>query len=463
MSLSLSTATPSHTTPIPSLANRLSAHMPARWVGDSSAEYTYIFLPDDISMQDFSALHQGLSQSLWPNPRVFTPTAFGLSSLFHPLFFASIQRNDACVWTPHPGLRLTLPISPSLPVVSAEFWLQSMLFLAGVTLSAAIIQNRWSPGTFESKLARLWQAGSVAARHSIEALQPLNLCDQVQHLAQLNTTPLEKFLSLKHIYAHALSQLVQAIPHTTIRMKPSPLTASQHSRFGFINDLRTQLGDQLLAVLVYGSSINSDSFADYDLMLVVKDSETVLRLLANTSPCHQGKELNIGVYNEQDFWTYQLASGDNLPDYALCLYGEIDVPLKERNDLIARNFSFGFVRMRQLIGMAAYAARQSLVASTDDKRNLFQYFIKIPLNVVKGIQGVLDSPMPKERVNEWCIEHIGFDMAYQNTVCQQGKAASAIASAAWATERVLVEYNHKLKVYAPPLENKISHTNNNTQ
>ena len=41
------------------------------------------------------------------------------------------------------------------------FWLQSVVFLAAVTLSAAIVQGRWSRGTIESKFDRLWQAGDL--------------------------------------------------------------------------------------------------------------------------------------------------------------------------------------------------------------------------------------------------------------------------------------------------------------
>src|SRR5207249_3575630 len=138
----------------------------------------------------------------------------------------------------------------------------------------------------------------------------------------------------------------------------------------------------------------------------------------------------MSVFGEAEFTTYQLASGDNLTHHAVVLFGEVAVPEKTVDDLLLRNFSFGFVRLRQLLGMAAFAAVQSLETAADDKRSLYGYFEKIPLNVAKGIRGAAREDIAKERVVEWTRDAIGYEVS-------GAPGAAAIARAAWATEAIL--------------------------
>src|SRR6185369_17304913 len=88
-----------------------------------------------------------------PNPRPISRPLLELASLFHPLLFASLTTRDG------DGFRLTrfdqrlrarrLAQANSLDLV--RYYLQSQLFLAGCTLSAAVIQQRHSDGTLDSK------------------------------------------------------------------------------------------------------------------------------------------------------------------------------------------------------------------------------------------------------------------------------------------------------------------------
>lgn len=435
-------------------AGEMTAYMPPRWTGDTPGQYSYLFLNQELDLAEFRGLYPRLIQEGWVNPRVFSPIALEMASLYHPLFFyAVVHRASAAMPAPlhrylnnvH-ALHLTQEVSNSAssPV---HFWLQSVVFLAGVTLSAAIIQNRWSSGTLLSKFARLWQAGCVGRHGLVSSIDGIGLCEHVERLVKTPMHPLECFLELKEIFAQAVTCLARGVSATMTTLTPASLTREQQARFGFVSDLRQQIGSNLLVVLVYGSSVNSQAFADYDLILVVRDAGKVLRQLAGSHPSYQGRELNIGVYQEQDFWNYQLLSGDNLTDHALCLHGEVVVPIKSRHDLVARNFSFGFVRMRQLLGMAAFAANHVLQEPGDDKRNLYEYFVKIPLNVIRGLQGAIGDPMPKEAVHGWCQSVLGYDVARETELCRQGKASEAIAAAAWATQQVMVEYNRQLHVF----------------
>lgn len=434
----------------------MKVHLPPRWNQEEDLEYNYFLLNKEIELADFIEIHKNFAIQQTINPRVITLTALKLSALYHPLFYNAVIKSNRKKTSSDINdffkESISNKIVPNFFEVSIEsraiFWLQSSLFLAGVTLSAAIIQNRWSPGTLESKLSRLWQAGYLAKRMKIDSLNKLNLCDWVKQFDSLNLQFPEIFIQLKNKFSEALSCLVNGNESTKFLLTQGLFEKEQKLRFGFVNDLQRLLGENLKAILVYGSSIDSEKFSDYDLMLVVKDSSEALLRLAGKNPIYNGIELNIGIYNEVEFWNYQLISGDNLNTHSLCLFGEVEVPLKTKALLLERNFSFGYIRMRQLIGMISYAQASKTDDLGDNKFNLYQYFIKIPLNVVRGILGALGQKKSKEEVSEWCKNNIHFDVNKESRRCQEGNPADSIAAAALATERVLIEFNKKMKVFS---------------
>ncbi|BFM13238.1 hypothetical protein R50072_33910 [Simiduia litorea] len=429
--------------------------LPCRWLGDRDKYVSFAFLDTDLPLTAFQHLPQRALRIGLKNPRVITPTMLRLSALFHPLFFYAARRNIEAAKLNSPEYpsdppALAIAVNAADDICSPAYWLQSTMFLAGVTLGAAIIQNRWSEGTIDSKLSRLWYAGVFAHKQQHNELESLDLCNAVIELVKQRRqglSSLETFIQLKGLFAQVIRCLSAKVSHQTLTMSAAHLDQKQTKKFGFINQLKDLLGDQIEAIIVYGSSINSDEFSDYDLIVVVRDETDSLIKLAGKSPTYQGIELNIGIYNPENFFNYQLLSGDNLSSHGLCIFGAIPTPIKPRNELIVRNFSFGFVRMRQLIGMSSFAAGNSLHDANDDKRNLYQYFVKIPLNVIRGIQGAIEEPLSKETVIQLCINKFGFDVRAQTQRCLNGEASQAIASAAWTTQAVLEEYNKRLDVY----------------
>ena len=136
---------------------------PPTWRRETFA-LTYILIkdePDGITLANIYdwALKEGL-----PNPRIVSPFLHSWSSLFNPRFYSAMAD--------HPNNEGQSVLSQCLSQgeelatyeLRVRFYLQSMLFLAGVTLSAAIIQSRWSAGTIASKYDRLWQAGALSRR-----------------------------------------------------------------------------------------------------------------------------------------------------------------------------------------------------------------------------------------------------------------------------------------------------------
>lgn len=406
--------------------------MPPTWRKTERQTYSYLVTKAESGCREYQNACYEANKLSVPNPRVFTPSMLNWASAFHPRFFHALTAAGADVLTP---LKLGIPVSPGLEVATARYWLQSVIFLAGVTLSAAIIQGRFSRGTLESKLDRLWQVGATATAAGIDALEDLRLPEKVQQLAEDLDNPIELLLKLKRTYHDVLMVLSKSVAVEAEAIAEAQLDATLSDRFGFRSELAKELDRNVRCIIVYGSSVASSSFADYDLILVVEDRDRALRTLAKRSPKYRGVELNISVFEPEEFWAYQTISGDNLSLHGLCLYGEVLAPRKSKADLLARNFSFGFVRMRQLIGMT-YAMLQ-LQTPDDDKANLQAYFAKIPLNVARGILGATGTAVTKEAVVRWAANTLSYSPDAGMT---EGPAMS-LAASAWATNQTLVHFN----------------------
>jgi hypothetical protein len=418
--------------------------MPPDWKSDEGVEYSIVLTERELSGEETRLYYRSATREALINPRVLTVDAIALASLFHPTFWLAVQREARISGVPSLVGRADLLVEPSSQVASARYFLQSLLFLAGVTLSAAIVQDRWSRGTIESKLTHLWRAGGMARTSSLPELDALELQDFVlEHAKFLNNPSYSLLLSLKEAFAHALEAVSVAPKMSLVTLTPLRLNSAQRDRFGFVEDLRDTLGSNLKALIVYGSSVTSETFADYDLLLVARRPAEALERMAGKYPRYRGVELNLSVYGELDFRTYQLASGDNLSDNACCLVGEVEVPQKPVPDLLARNYSFAHIRLRQQLGMAAYASAQPLQTQNDNKHNLYAYFAKVPMNIVKGTRATVGGRIDKESIADTIRSRFGYEVNEMLSWCECGRAGDALATAAWCTQRVTEMLNRE--------------------
>ena len=141
----------------------------------------------------------------------------------------------------------------------------------------------------------------------------------------------------------------------------------------------------------------------------------------------------------------QYLSGDNLSEYGVCIWGELEVIRKQIPDLLARNFSFGVVRQRQQFGMLSRELASTETLSPD-RKNLYEYFVKIPANVAKGTFGAVGERLPKERIHDWLLSTIGFNAPASQNLASSGKVVQALASSSLATGHSLRELNKALGV-----------------
>lgn len=408
---------------------------------------SYLYPDHEPDAAGAAALYRWSIDAGYPNARVLSPRTVQWSEVFHPRFYEALRGTPELV----PPVHVRLRDAPGLdgPARLTELWLESTVFLASVTLSAAIVQSRWSAGTLASKYDRLWQVGQLAQAGVVPAVQELDLPSAVRTLASDATMPaVDRLLAIRSLFEQVMARIPSTRPYERSVLRPAPLPPELTARFAFVPDLRERLGPDLVAVVAYGSAVTSPNFADIDLLLVSTRPDRTLRTLAGTSPRAGGKELNVGVYSPEELWRMQLLSGDNLVDYGVCLYGDVEVPTKERGLLLARNLSFGVVRQRQQLGMVGAAMAQESAAPTDgdDRRSLYEYFVKIPANVVKGTWGSEGRQVPKDVVYAWLRSTCGFDTVAQQAAVMSGTPGVALAAAAVATGTAMAALDTDLAI-----------------
>ena len=427
--------------------------MPPDYRGEEST-YAYAFFERDLDANEIKEFFlSGLKQGL-PNPRPITPTHLSLSSLFHPGFYQGLVKNFSGLkeevkqfLQELAPLQLTIPTHSQIAVDSIRYYLQTVVFLAGCTLSAAIIQRRFSASSLESKLNRLWQIHQYAIRYDLQDIIDLKIDQFIQgQLSNPDPDDLQRLIHLKRFFGKVAAALDKELKVEWHHVDPVPLTADQKDRFGFINDLKDYLGDNLACVLVYGSAADSSEYGDYDLMVLVNDEQKALSQLAETNPYFHKRELNMSVYDFHDFAHFQALAGDNLDRNGICLFGDADIAAKPKEDLIVRNFSFSHFRMRQLMGLAG-----SISVAGDDANysdNLMEYFIKIPIHVVKGVHAASGYTPSKAWLINFCLEHADYNLEQQAKNVSKGEVLDVICEAYRATSQVMEKLNELNGVYS---------------
>lgn len=431
--------------------------MPPTWKEPNPSVYTFVLFDKELSPDDLKQFFDISLRNGVPNPRPVSSRLLELASLFHPSFYLSFTHGRGRLKASEKldtflpqlqGCRLLRLPESSLPVASARYYLQSQLFLSGCTLTAAIVQNRYTEGTIDSKLNRLWQAAQYAKRYRFSSLEELSLDEFViDCAASCDMPPHQRLIKIKKKYSEALKAISDGLSASYFTVCCDELFDEEKLRFGFVSQIRNMLGSNLESIFVYGSAVTSSNFSDYDLVVVVKDSEEALKNLAGTSPRYKGKEINMSIYNPEEFSAFQLMSGDNLNCNARCIYGKAEIVIKPSTDLIIRNFSFGFIRMRQLLGMAAFLARHGVHEDLDDQRNLYEYFIKIPMHIMKGILSVAGEPVAKEKINACIAKELGYDIREQIILIEKQACSEAISNAHLGTMKVMEDLNTRYKVF----------------
>ncbi|MBK9089554.1 MAG: hypothetical protein IPL90_11080 [Holophagales bacterium] len=328
---------------------------------------TYLLPGHEPSAAGLVALHRWTHREALPNPVVIPPALLAWSSLFHPRFFAATDAERDGT----PRVYCRWPADAPRTEDLARFRLQSTLFLAGVTLSAAIVQSG-IPRTMASKYDHLWEAGLLA-----RAGTPLPSCPRwtsarVRELvADTGASDVERLLALRRQFLAAWTLIA---PESDVgageveQMSASALPEDLADRFGFVPELCEVCGPDLQAVIAYGSSLSK-----FQLRRLRRAAGrgrcrgAPLQACGANAPRWRGKEINVGVYASDELIAMQRLSGDNLKDYGLCLWGRRasgpEASLPRGTSALSR-------AARQQLGMLSRALGEAAADDGDDRQPL---------------------------------------------------------------------------------------------
>ena len=89
----------------------------------------------------------------------------------------------------------------------------------------------------------------------------------------------------------------------------------------------------------------------------------------------------------------------------------------------------------------------NISSETDDKKNLIDYFIKIPLNVYKGIQGCYGKVGTNEEINNWSKSSLNFNVKEYQVLARNNNAINSLANATWATQEVMHYFDSQKNIF----------------
>jgi hypothetical protein len=120
--------------------------MPPIWKEREPVPFHFFVFRDDLSPTGLHAFLAESGRAALPNARPVSRGLLELASLFHPLFYASFTSRPAegelaRLLGEVRGCRLRRAPESAIHVASPPYYIQSLLFLAGCTLSAAVVQD----------------------------------------------------------------------------------------------------------------------------------------------------------------------------------------------------------------------------------------------------------------------------------------------------------------------------------
>lgn len=286
------------------------------------------------------------------------------------------------------------------------FQVQSELVNKASTLDSGIIHGRRDEGTVRSKIYNWGRLCRMA--------ELLGLGEQ-EGLSQkvLDSGDFDEILiAIKLKYADFLRKIpVWAEPVKIVR-RSAKLDRMQKKKFSYFEDLIKLGGDDIRAIVVYGSSAKENdprNYSDYDNFLVVRDGSLgrlYLWLKGKKFKHKDGKSIGLNLIEEGVFTKYIRFNHDPNEHLERCvvLCGEVDFPVVPEKEIQERGTSFAVLRTKALKSACCWVTRDPEILL--DKKELFEYFQKSPrfimhsaLNNTEGIRERCKKEI-NERVSE---------------------------------------------------------------
>lgn len=303
--------------------------------------------------------------------------------------------------------------------------LQTEIEAKAATIDAAIVHHKRELGTVVNKahlLNRLYMIGRIYG-HLQERDYPFLFGDLTQE-GTWNTA----LSDMKLQFMEYMMEIPQGTRRHEKRLKKVDVSKKEiESRFIYIEWLKQTLGDNLVAVLLYGSAARTDNpeeYHDFDNWVRVRDVKGAHISLAGTCPVvYEGKVINgkmikdehgnypdsakpVGIHIFPDNEEYILRHIKFLHDsrefylHTKGLYGEFPFIKMKQDEVVERGISQAYLKLKTIAGSLnwAYSAPQKIRGKPD----LFDFIVKNVRFFLQHSLNAMEGPRfrGKEELNE---------------------------------------------------------------
>ena len=277
--------------------------------------------------------------------------------------------------------------------------LQTEIEAKAATIDAAIVHYRRELGTVVNKahlLNRLYMIGRIYG-HLKEREYPFLFGDLT------NERTWDAALSdMKYQFMEYMMEIPQGMRRHTKKIRKTETSKKEVAdRFIYVEWLKQKLGDDLVAVLLYGSAArteNPEEYHDFDNWVRVMDVRKAHRLLAGTCPVvYEGRVVNgkdiedaegeyppgakpVGIHIFPDNEEYIIRHIKFLHDsreflkHTRVLYGEFPFIKVGQDEVIERGLSQAYMKLKTIAGSLnwAYVTPEKIMK----KPSLFEFIVK---------------------------------------------------------------------------------------
>ncbi|MDD5538265.1 MAG: LOG family protein, partial [Candidatus Omnitrophica bacterium] len=354
-------------------------------LGEESKCYQYLVVGRSVSAGVVDALYRSDSLSAGEILYLWTLNEIAGLGCYLPTFYHSLSL--AVGPERLEGLHGGASMTTQEMVLAYLLQVQTELTAKIATLDSFITHNRGDRETLTNKiytynrLTRIMlMAGLIAPEEAWE--MEYGLIDRMPDVRDL-------LIFIKMRLVDYLRRTPSACGReNTVRMFDG-LSEAQKRRFGYVAWLRKNLGDNLVAVVAYGSSVTEETnYSDYDNLLIVRDLAAAYRVLKGRDftydpatrqvdeTCRTGKLVSFVILPEdcwQDFVRFNSTANRRAEDN-LVIYGSVEMPKPTDLESVQRGLSSAYVRLKILRSMIAWLYRHP--EQLMGKKALFEYFAK---------------------------------------------------------------------------------------
>ncbi|MBU0634124.1 MAG: hypothetical protein KKA52_03580 [Candidatus Omnitrophica bacterium] len=308
-------------------------------------------------------------------------------------------------------------ISDEDKILRSIFQLQTELSQRIATMDSFIVEGR---GNYKSYLNKIYVYNRITAMFIALGLLERSKAQFMSYKFSKDMR-VDILIEIKQRLLNYLEILPLAFHEPQMRTVRAALTAEEKMRHGYIDWLKETLGDNLKAVVLYGSAAREEEdFDDFDNYIVVKDIKEAYKLLKGVALRYKdgkvlvrgktGKEISLNIIPEAVFakiFHFNAVCDRNI-DHCKVLYGSTDIYDITKEEILERSISSVYLRLKTLRSAAVWIARSP--SEVIGKSALFKYFVKntqfimnICINCLEGLR-IISKEEIKTRLNALGIE-----------------------------------------------------------